>query len=376
MNQRLLFAVLASLSLIFTGCNNEKNSDQGEKGSAASTAKTSNPKVSGKLRTIENYTEGTVLVVMDTVDWNRSIGDSVRQIFTKPIYGLPQPEPYFKLVRIDPGDFGGNFKSYYNIVMVANLSSTRPSAKYMRSLLGKENLAKARSDKEEKSPFYVGKDVFLKGQNVVYVLANSEAALKNKLSQQQDKILKYFDRSTAKILRDRVYFESHEKNLSEKVFEQVGVQMRIPEGYVFAKESDDFIWLRVPSEVADKNIYVSRRKYVNQEQFSDPYLRSWRDSLGANSVKVDGDTAHYMMSQSFMPLRGEVENINGQYGKLCRGLWQLKDGSLGGPYISYVTTSKDQQYIYYIEGFVAAPSKAKRKYIRDLRTVITAVNGN
>jgi len=376
MNQRLLLALLASSILIFTGCDNQENSDQGEKSSSSSKTNASGQKVSGKLRTIENYTEGTVLVVMDTVDWNRSVGDSVRKIFTRPVYGLPQPEPYFKLVRIDPGDFGGNFKSYYNIVMVANLSSTRPSAKYMRSLLGKENLTKARSDKEDKSPFYVGKDVFLKGQNVVYVLANNEAALKRKLSEQQDKILKYFDRSTAKILRDRIYFESHEKKLSEKVMEQVGLQMRIPEGYVFAKASEDFVWLRVPSEVADKNIYVARRKYVNQEQFSDEYLRSWRDSLGANSVKVDGDTAHYMISQSFMPLRGEVQNINSQYGKLCRGLWQLKDGSLGGPYISYVTTSKDQQFIYYIEGFVAAPSKAKRKYIRDMRSVITAVNGN
>ena len=323
--------------------------------------------------TPENFTEGEILVVIDTSYWNGAIGDSIRKIFMRAVYGLPQGEPYFKVRRVDPQLFKGTLQKFNNIFIVANINNNSPSGIQMNGLLGNKNIEKAK--KINAPPYFVNSDLYAKGQHLLYVLATSDNELKEKLSVQRDAILHYFDKKVAEQLENRYYYGKYNENLTQKVATKFNVDFHIPKGFQFAKEAQGFLWVRFPEMEIDKNIIISELNYVSENQFEDAFIARWRDSLGFNLIKEANDTLHYMMTQEYMPLSCEVWLEDSAYAKLCRGLWKLKDNSLGGPFISMVTLNKSKTKIYYIEGFAAAPSISKRKLIRELRAVISSFKG-
>ena len=61
---------------------------------------------------------GEVVVVCDEVIWNGEVGDSLRSIFDHPFPVLPQYEPWFKLVHLEPEAFDRFWKPHRNIVVL------------------------------------------------------------------------------------------------------------------------------------------------------------------------------------------------------------------------------------------------------------------
>ena len=62
---------------------------------------------------------------------------------------------------------------------------------------------------------------------------------------------------------------------------------------------------------------------------------------------------------------------NEAYCAEVRGLWKIYNGSLmGGPFVSLSRLDEIHQRIVTIEGFVFAPGKDKRNYIRQLEAAI------
>jgi hypothetical protein len=43
---------------------------------------------------------------------------------------------------------------------------------------------------------------------------------------------------------------------------------------------------------------------------------------------------------------------------------------MGGPFLGYAVTDQPQGLIYYIEGFVFAPGKDKREYMREIEAIL------
>lgn len=61
---------------------------------------------------------GEVVVVCDDVIWDGVVGDSLRSIFDRPFPVLPQYEPWFKLVHLEPEAFDRFWKPHRNIVVL------------------------------------------------------------------------------------------------------------------------------------------------------------------------------------------------------------------------------------------------------------------
>jgi hypothetical protein len=63
-------------------------------------------------------------------------------------------------------------------------------------------------------------------------------------------------------------------------------------------------------------------------------------------------------------------SIDGQYGRLIRGLWRVENNFMGGPFISLSTYDEVNNRIITIEGEVFAPKFDKREYLRELEAII------
>jgi len=53
-----------------------------------------------------------------------------------------------------------------------------------------------------------------------------------------------------------------------------------------------------------------------------------------------------------------------------RGLWKTSDSTNGGPFLSYTFVDKDLNRLYYIEGYVYAPSKDKRDLMLEMQVIL------
>src|SRR5690606_34870594 len=60
--------------------------------------------------------DGAVIVVMPNGHWESTPGEAVRELLTRPIEGLPQREPYFKVVNTTPEAFGDLVAAHHSVL--------------------------------------------------------------------------------------------------------------------------------------------------------------------------------------------------------------------------------------------------------------------
>ena len=53
-----------------------------------------------------------------------------------------------------------------------------------------------------------------------------------------------------------------------------------------------------------------------------------------------------------------------------RGLWEVYNDFMGGPFVSHSFYSKDGRYIIVLDGFVYAPKFDKRQYLRQVEAIM------
>ena len=56
-----------------------------------------------------------------------------------------------------------------------------------------------------------------------------------------------------------------------------------------------------------------------------------------------------------------------------RGLWDLKNAFMSGPFINYAIEDKVNNRYIIAEGYVFAPSIAKRDYVFELESIIKSI---
>ena len=57
-----------------------------------------------------------------------------------------------------------------------------------------------------------------------------------------------------------------------------------------------------------------------------------------------------------------------------RGIWEVKNQFMGGPFISYIAShQKNPEELYILEGFVYSPGTTKRDYIFELEAVFKSI---
>jgi hypothetical protein len=71
---------------------------------------------------------------------------------------------------------------------------------------------------------------------------------------------------------------------------------------------------------------------------------------------------------------GEDVLVDGQYGRLIRGLWNMEGDFMGGPFISLSTYDENKKQILTIEGQVFAPKFDKREYLREMEAVLFSLH--
>jgi hypothetical protein len=324
MNGFLKFCLAGFISFVIVRCNSSGTGDVW-------------PDATGR--------SGELLIVIDNKKWQSPVGDSLANLFTSEIKGLPQKEPVFDFTRISTQSFSKLHSGHRNIVRVKISSNV------------KENL------------FLIRKNVWARPQTVIDIYAQTDSAFY--------KIFKSYKHALidSLVLSDQKnYITAYSKTRSpeaRKALKQKGFTLDVPQGYHLKVNKYNFVWFEQNTAAVvqgilvfvfdkagyyhDKNLLLQQLDSALKMNIPGPvngsfmqtdgiYPPVWRDSLSTEKVLLE-----------------------------VRGLWSTKGYAMGGPYVAriFYDGKKEQKLVLF--GFVYAPNQPKRNYLRQIEAIMSTL---
>ncbi|TKG92373.1 DUF4837 family protein [Puteibacter caeruleilacunae] len=290
---------------------------------------------------------GEVLIVMNEDFWHGEAGSSLRQVLAQPQLALPQDEPIFDLIHIPPEAFQNVFKSTRNIVH-ANIS---PNVK------------------EAKVDFL--KDIDAYPQAVIKISAPNKKAFVDAFMEKSDKIVAYFTKSEKDRLKGN-YKKFHARDVDRQMKEKYDFSIKMAPGFKVTQDSANFVWLRYETREVGQGVFVYWYDYEAEDTFTLDYIRQKRDSV--LQLHVHGELeGTYMKTEDLVDPVYNVFKYNGNYASIMRGLWELENDFMGGPFICLSILDPKRNRVLNVDGYVYAPKKDKRELLRQIEAMIYSV---
>jgi len=284
------------------------------------------------------------LLVVCNKDWlGTTNGECFRDIVNATIPCLPQDEQYFRTTTIDPSNFTNSFMFYANII-TADISK-----------------------KYQKPECRVVRDLYARPQIVISLTAPDNNSFNELCQQNREQILTIF--TDAELQREQAQLKKKfSLTVLNQAKKQFGCEIKTPDDINFIKKKgNDFFWASTEMDGEYNNLLnfcMYAYPYTTTDAFLiDNFLLKREEFMKKN---VQGlDEGQYM---TYNPQSIETKNlqIDGHFVLEVRGLWEMEKVALGGPFVSYAQVDTINNRIIVTEGFVMAPGKSKREYIRKL----------
>lgn len=326
----------------------------------------------GKQRTLPDAlaSSGDLVVISDKGIWNGKVGEAVRKTFASEQPGLPQSEPWFKLLHFEEGKFNGITQRYRSILLLTTLDNASKTSRFIKELVGEKQYSQSLNDSN--LLFIQSEDRWANGQKVMYVIGKDEASLARAITQRSISLRELLNKSelerTIKYLKNRPRNTSLEKEVAAKT----GLQLYLPQSYRSRVLTDSFVW--VSRELDDKtlNVFVGIRPYTSENQFFANAVLAYKDSLTRQFVPGPTPNSWYT-TEYMMPIDTQAVVFSGQYALKMRGLWKVENDFMGGPFVNMTVYDVKRNRLLHLEGFVYYPKEKKRELLRELEGILASL---
>ena len=294
------------------------------------------PKITGK--------PGEIVLVMDEYQWESETGEFFRETFSQPVLALPQEESIYDIVRIPTSGFNNIFKSHRNIIL------TKISSRH------------------KKPRIIVQRDIWAKPQIVINVIGPKDTTTLNYLIENKEKLVTLIDQIEIERTVQN-YKRNRAKGIDQLLRTEHNLSISVPAGYNYDLDSAQFIWISHEPSDRMQGILIYYYDYTDPNTFTEEFLIQKRDEYTRRFVPGPNNGS-FMSVEKEAPIYFREYTRDDRYFAEIRGLWKLENGFMGGPFISITTLEEARNRVVTAEGFVYAPSKAKRSYIRELEAIL------
>lgn len=291
---------------------------------------------------------GELVVVMDSKPWKSAAGDTVFNTLSQHVYGLPQPEPMFNVVHIKSDAFTKIFQTHRNLIVT-------------------------KIDPQQQKRIELKTNVWANPQVVIEISAPSEKEFIELFANNASKIIGHvLKKEEERIIQS--YRSQMNKEVAGQIKSKFGVSVTIPHGYNIVREEDDFIWARYEDKDITQSIAIYSEPYEKENTFTTEGMVESIDRFSKNYIPGPDDGTYMTVFQEYPP-RLEETSIGGKYASKLTGLWNVEGALMGGAFTSYAMLNSTEDKVIYLHGFVYAPGKNKRNYVRQLDAIAnSAVN--
>lgn len=316
-----------------------------------------------------------VVVVTDKRIWDGPVGDTLRYYFSAAYPILPQPEPIYDLRFFSVEDLNAEplRRELKHYIILGNLNETdSPVSKLIRNDIGEEKVKQAKEDKKFRS--LVGRDKWAREQVLIYLFAHTDDELIESIKNNFAAAAKRLDKDNRGRIEATAFFGGEvNRTLMEEVKNKMDAELRIPQKYFQAISDGDVIWLRMETDAVSSNIMLKRVPYTDKKQLSREGIKAIRDSIGRKYVSTEEANTYMHINDKDLPMYVSAKTVNNNYVLEARGIWDIVNDYMGGPFISYLIYNPEKKDLLFIDAFLHAPGKDKRNYMQQLEYIISGV---
>ena len=280
------------------------------------------------------------IVVQDQL-WEGSVGKALKSILSKPIYGLPQQEPLFKLRQIPPRVFSGFVTKSRTIIIIE-----KNKQKHTRLLLNK----------------------YASPQTVIVVSGMTSREIIEELKKHSKKIINKIKEAEIKEKQRRIRKSLSNSQVLDSIFK---IKLDYPSIYRVAAADRNFVWLRKDTKSGSVNLSVFQTS-LKTNRLNTEKIIIIRDSV--SKQKIPGPTKEtYMSTETQYKSVLVPTKIRKYKGLEVRGLWEVKKQFMGGPFINFSVKDSINNRILFFDGFVYSPGTEKASYIFEIEAIIKSL---
>jgi len=294
------------------------------------------PNISGKA--------GEVVIAINKGEWESDPGIAIRSALAIEHPFLPQSEPLFNLVNIPENAFTSIFQTHRNLIILKIIPELK------------------------ESKIVIQENVWAAPQIVVTVSAPTSqeaAAVINKECDRLTNALLQAERNR-NIQNAKKYEEKALRAIVTPIF---GGSPLFPKGYNLRKETEDFIWISYETNKTNQGILVYRYPYKDSTDFLLENLIIKRNDILQKNVPGELENTYMTTNMLAEPGLRWVRYNKRDFIEL-RGLWEVQNDFMGGPFVDHIFLDKEKKNIIVLEAFVYAPSYDKRNYLRQVESII------
>jgi len=322
--------LIISTLIIFSGCD--------------STIQTGSNSLGGRILPNVTGGSGEILVVMDNVVWDGKAGEALKDILKEEFPALPQSEPLFNVSQITGASFDNALK-FHRSVVLATINKTRDDA-----------------------AIRFRKNVYAKPQIFVHMEAPSHEELNQLILDNEANIKNFFIKYDRERLMD-TYIKSKDLEIQTKMAENHQIRLAIPRGYNIDISMDEYTSVSVETPDYSQVLHVYEFPAEGISDLSTKNLLEKRNMFSKEYVKGPNKGSYMQTAEIFPPQVYDL-SMEGKKVVEIRGLWELMNGYMGGPFVSHSVYDEARNRIVTVEGYVYYPNMKKRVKLRQLEAII------
>ncbi len=211
------------------------------------------------------------------------------------------------------------------------------------------------------------------GQMVIYLWGRNKEELISNLKTNFPGITKRVNKFNERRHEATVYFGGENITVKNKIIKSLGVELRVPEEYKLAISDSTTAWLRNETDKASLNILIHRVKYTDKNQLTKEGLKKLRDKVGKAYVSSTIPDSYMRTNDVDLPLYIDPVTLDNKYALHARGIWDIVNDFMGGPFVSYLIYDEEEGELILIDGFVHAPGEHKRLLMQKLNHILKTI---
>lgn len=292
----------------------------------------------------------SLVVVMDDQLWKGEVGDKVREHFAASTLGLTWDEPIFSINHFPPKAFSGTTRKSRSVLYV---------------------------QKDTLDIGHLKTDMYATPQKVAVVKGRTNEEIMANLDREAADMVAAFRNLELKESQKRFLKSLNKEGVLEATF---GISMDVPSIYNVGRQEDNFVWLfrNVPEGHLNIIAYtMPEDAFKNDSTFVKDIVRM-RDSIGETYIPgtdIPGKITHMRTEPAFAPHVFPAQ-IGDKKAAEVRGLWDIKNYRMAGPFLSYLINDSKNNRKMVVEGFTFAPATAKRDYMFELEAILKTIQFN
>jgi hypothetical protein len=286
----------------------------------------------------------SIVVVADNLLWENNVGDAIRDVLAASVDGLSKEEPQFSMSQMPTEVFSG---------------------------FAKKNRTVLKIEKGKEAATQIARDAYARPQTLVVISGQNNAEIIDQININSGKIINAFK---ATELKERQRRTSKSLFNDTPLKEKLGVSLKFPTAYRIAKSEDELFWIRrdIKKGNVDLLVYEIPLSSIRKQDSAVIDIIRVRDSVGKIHIEGALEGSYMATEPAFTPVISNVI-VDNKPTFETRGIWDLKNAFMSGPYINYAIEDKVNNRYIIAEGYVFAPSIAKRDYVFELESIIKSI---